>query len=443
MSATRRDHFPRTAPLAACLAMALGLALPLRTGATTVWSVNSCADDFSAGTLRQAVASAKDGDFVDLSGLRLTCSMITLAHGEIPVAVNNLKFEGDMSFPGWVTIDAANGSRVLHHTGSGYLDVNYLKLTGGKYTSTTGSAVGGCIASSGTVRLRWSTVSNCSVEVSGKAPSSAFIAGGAGIYAPAVSLYESQISGNTAIAANYNNFASGGGIKTSKFTSSYSTISGNVASGSNTATGAAGGVFAGIASIHHSTIDSNQASDRVGGVSLGHFSSDTELIETSTISGNSAKSVGGLEVFASSLHLYNSTIAFNTSTTRQGAYLQGNATIVSSIIAKNSSASTFQDLFVGSGFTFLGNSNLIMSSNTAPADTISADPQLAPLAYHGELRRTHALNPSSPAVDQGVATAAGGSTDERGLNRSVGLAPDIGAYERQNHDDEIFYSGFD
>jgi hypothetical protein len=79
-----------------------------------------------------------------------------------------------------------------------------------------------------------------------------------------------------------------------------------------------------------------------------------------------------------------------------------------------------------------------------PGDTIVADPQLTPLADHGGPTRTHGLSLSSPAIDHGSNIGIL-STDQRGMgfSRIVGTSADIGAYERQADDDELFYGGFD
>jgi hypothetical protein len=65
------------------------------------------------------------------------------------------------------------------------------------------------------------------------------------------------------------------------------------------------------------------------------------------------------------------------------------------------------------------------------------------LSLHGGETAVHALNPSSPAVGNG--NNVGSFTyDQRGFGfaRNVGGATDIGAYEHQLIDDEIFYDGF-
>jgi hypothetical protein len=85
-----------------------------------------------------------------------------------------------------------------------------------------------------------------------------------------------------------------------------------------------------------------------------------------------------------------------------------------------------------------GNSLLSVPSNSIVNATI-AHPKLTPLADRGGPTQTHGLSLSSPAIDIGFAN--GQSFDQRGLPRSVGGA-DIGAFERQVDDDELFYSSF-
>ena len=74
----------------------------------------------------------------------------------------------------------------------------------------------------------------------------------------------------------------------------------------------------------------------------------------------------------------------------------------------------------------------------------TANPKLAPLGNHGGITRTCALSTLSPATDQGDNTIPL-FDDQRGIgyDRSVGFGPDIGAYERQENDDEIFADGVD
>ncbi len=77
--------------------------------------------------------------------------------------------------------------------------------------------------------------------------------------------------------------------------------------------------------------------------------------------------------------------------------------------------------------------------------TAPIDPSLVKPGYGVRLiLRTHALLATSPANDAGnnlqalVIDARGA-----GFDRMAGAGADIGAYERQINDDELFYSGFD
>jgi hypothetical protein len=63
-----------------------------------------------------------------------------------------------------------------------------------------------------------------------------------------------------------------------------------------------------------------------------------------------------------------------------------------------------------------------------PTDLLDTDPLLAPLADYGGPTLTHALLPGSPAIDSGAAVP-GLATDQRGVARPQGAAPDIGAFE--------------
>jgi hypothetical protein len=67
---------------------------------------------------------------------------------------------------------------------------------------------------------------------------------------------------------------------------------------------------------------------------------------------------------------------------------------------------------------------------------------LTPLADRGGPTRTHALSLGSPAIDAGSNVGAL-ATDQRGPTREVNGQPDIGAFERQADEDQLFHSGFE
>lgn len=411
---------------------------------SAIRNVINCADDGSVGTLRQVVAVAADNDYIDLSGLG--CSSITLQSGEISTARNGLTLHGPTDHA--LTIATATTSRLLHHTGTGSFTIDHLVLSGGKYTSSTGSAKGGCVNSSGGVNLYSSTVIGCTVSVMGTGSFPAYADGG-GIYAARyLATNRSQIFNNQALAFDANH-ALGGGAVCHGLYGGYSTLSGNTAVGVTSGSGIGTGgalVVAGSVYLSFSTIDSNQA-DVAAGIYQSGTVGDQLKIRNSTISGNKASGLVGGIYALSPLHLDNSTVAFNSA--NSDAAIDVNASVIaySSIIAKNSvSTGAFADLYVaGAGSTLTGSHNLIVSSNLGLSGTLTANPRLVPLANHGGLTRTHALLPLSPAVDQGST----GTTpllfyDQRGsgFSREVpSFAPDIGAYERQVNDDEIFYDG--
>src|SRR5262249_11183309 len=61
-------------------------------------------------------------------------------------------------------------------------------------------------------------------------------------------------------------------------------------------------------------------------------------------------------------------------------------------------------------------------------DLVNTDPLLGPLADNGGPALTMALLPGSPAIDAGI-SINGVTTDQRGVPRPQGIAPDIGAFE--------------
>ena len=66
----------------------------------------------------------------------------------------------------------------------------------------------------------------------------------------------------------------------------------------------------------------------------------------------------------------------------------------------------------------------------APFDKVVADALLGPLADNGGPTLTHALLAGSLAIDAGDPASAP-ATDQRGVTRPQGAAPDAGAYEAE------------
>ena len=413
--------------------------------------VTSCADDNSAGTLRAVLASAADGDTVDLTAL--TCGTITLALGAVQSDVDNVTIVG----PGrdQLTIDAAHLDRAIVLGGAGTLSIADVTIVNGYLP---GDYNGGCVRSYGSLSLTRTTVSGCEIAAVG------YAAGGGAAARADMSVVDSTISGNSISASsNYYGYLYGGGVNAvGTMTITGSSVSGNTQQFLGDVTPYSIAYGAGMAShsdttITASTIDGNAGSTYGGGVFVvGQSGVFTRLsILRSTISGNAASlggggvSVGGLfDANVSSFVLHGSTIAENTTGGAGGGLRFRDYTLAdvqSTIVASNVAASN-ADLDAVESLAIYGADNLIDEADpdvALPADTLHGDPGLQPLADNGGPTRTHALAAASPAIDAGN-NYFDDAFDQRGAGyvRVSGGRADIGAFEVQA-DDRIFAEGFD
>lgn len=163
----------------------------------TIQIVTTC-DDAGAGSLREALAGAADGDTIDLSAL--TCSTITLTSGELVSTADSLTLRG----PGRdaLAIDGNAQDRVLIHTGS--LQILDLTIANGHSAFRAG-----CLYVRGNLVLTRSTVSGCRAgnELSNG------VSGGGAVVIGNLELHASTLSGNTAATVAPQEFitAYGGG----------------------------------------------------------------------------------------------------------------------------------------------------------------------------------------------------------------------------------------
>jgi hypothetical protein len=468
----------RQKPLSRCLAVSLALGAPVPALAATTWTVNTCSEPSSGsgttGSLRFAAANAASGDTIDMTGL--TCGTISLTTGAIKFAQDDLTITG----PGMNELyisgkykDVIEPNRIIKHTGTGTLKITGLSMIFGELTSTTGSALGGCLYSAGYAKLY--SVGTVACEAS---TTSGYSKGG-GIYAKGGLLMKySNLAYNTAYAGTSGKAAGGGATTPGNFTAKYSTISHNEASGaSGNAAGFGGGLnLSGNVTISASTISDNSSGHNQGGIDIysGSSASLEANITNSTISGNSAADfTGGVYVNSGTVEIENSTVVSNTagqnrvgSTTPFIYYAPGVAigksattavTLNSALIANNTSTSGGEyDLSVpvrtATTVTISGANNLVRVTFAAvPPHTIGLScPLLGPLRNNGGLTMTRALLSHSPGIDQGNNTA-GLLEDQRGkfsdtspypYPRVSGSSADIGAYEVQQ-DDIIFNTSFE
>jgi predicted outer membrane repeat protein len=446
-----RGFLPRPRSLAAALSLALiGVATPPSVVAHTtaqLRTVQNC-DDSGPGSLRDVYASAQDGDEVSMT--QLACSTITLTSGPITSGPNAgyVVLQGPLTHS--LTVSGNHAGRVIVHHGSN-LGVRNLYIAAGFANDAGG---GGCIYSSAKVVLTDSTVSDCEVSTSG-----VVAARGGGIRAlGAVVLRTSRVTGNRAHAAAAD--ADGGGLHALYLVSLFqSTIGDNTASSDGSHFARGGGAFAsGYLRCDDTTFSGNGA-DSGGAIYVGNSNQfNMPPITNVTISGNSALGAAGGLFAGRSIKVFNSTITGNGAGFDFGAgiYMSaGDVELHSTIVANNTTGGGLNaaDVAGHAGATITGAHNLVIASTLAlPADTISAEPMLGPLAENSGRAFTHALLPGSPAIDKGE-NPKGLTHDERGFfcppdgqcvqaERTIGAATDIGAFELGGFD-RIFHDAFE
>jgi uncharacterized repeat protein (TIGR01451 family) len=223
-----------------------------------------------------------------------------------------------------------------------------------------------------------------------------------------------------------------------------STISGNAAGGEG-----GGGLFdagSGLAVITGSTFALNTASGLgSGGAMLLDSFTDVSLVND-TIANNRTLGTGqGGGIFergsgSNSLSLLNVTLSHNTTpaaTAGGNLFIQSGATLAlrNTLIAGSDHSGGNLTGSGGAIVNDLGN-NLVDATSasdlplTGPNDLLNVNPGLDPngLQDNGGPTQTIALLAGSPAIDH-ASTSVFPPTDQRGVPRPQGAAPDIGAFE--------------
>jgi len=416
------------------------------------YTVSNCTDH-DPGSLRDVIASVPDGSTITMGG---ACTPITLSSALI-VNQNTLTIDLHFSTSYEMVLDAGHRDRVIFHTGSGKLSLRDMTISNGAASLDSGTVVGGCLWSQGAVELVDSVVSGCElITKDGTAL-------GGGIYASSgLYLTGATLTGNLAWANGSGSAKGGGAYSKQRLYAHYSTVSGNNAKyDTHNATASAGGGLyaASIVTIQSSVVDNNRAGLGAGiEIHANGGSATVGHLVNSTISGNAAANGGGGVATNAIIEIDNSTIAFNSaqSASGGGGVLVGASQpigLYSTIVANNSAPSGAKyDANLGSApsANVYGDHDLVVSANAPlPAGTVRLDPQLQPLRDNGGATRTHAVVAGSPAIDAGSNRQNLGH-DQRGpcglrFLRSVGVGPDIGAFEWQAPGDgeTIFKDGFD
>jgi predicted outer membrane repeat protein len=308
-------------------------------------------------------------------------------------------------------------------------------------TTVSGNSAGGVVASPHFFGGRaYITIIDCTISGNFRTT------GGGGIFATntSLSVANSTISGNSTGSSGGGISVSGSGLVPGSSIVN-STISGNSAktsgggiSGgatvenstiSGNSAGMSGGGISGGATVENSTISGNSAGMSGGGISGG------ATVENSTISGNSAGTSGGGIYNNSSLDVTLSTITGNSAPSGGGIYNVGSVEVSNTILnAGASGENIFNDGGTVTSFGYNLSSDDGGGYLTGPGDQINTDPLLGPLQDNGGPTFTHALLPGSPAINEGDPNFSPPPLyDQRGcsFDRVFNGRIDIGSFETQ------------
>jgi hypothetical protein len=397
---------------AATIRLILACALTISAHATTITVSNT--NDNGAGSLRQALADANDGDTIDATSIS---GVIMLTTGELlvdkSVTINGAGAEV-------LAVDGDATSRVFQTTSG--VTISNLTIRNGR-DDVRG---GGILAGEGAT----STITNCAI--SGNLAGGIQGQGGGIFNGGTLTIVNSTVSGNTAGAAGGVSADGGGIFNGGTLTIVNNTISGNMAISK---AGAGAGIFNnGTATIVNSTVSDNTAITGAGIHNAGALT--TVTITNSTLSGNAAVAYGGACFNQGTLQIANSTLSDNSANIGGGVLTQGMLQIGNTILKRGDSGEnihSFGELIVTSlGYNL--SSDDAAGALTGPGDQINTDPVLGPLQDNGGPTFTHALLPGSPAINAGDPSFTPPPFfDQRGpgFDRVVNSRIDKGSFEVQ------------
>ena len=361
------------------------VALPVHAATISVTNTN----DSGAGSLRQALAVAHDGDSITFA----VSGTITLTSGALVVAKS-------------VTI-----------SGPGADQLSIVGIPFQSVFAVAAATISGLM-----------TVRNC--VISDNSRSGIYITTGEfGVVT--ATILSTTVSGNSAggVVAAPNPFGGRAYI-----TITDCTISGN----STTLNG--GGILgaATLLTVANSTISGNSAGTSGGGISVSPGPVGVDLdssIVNSTISGNSAGTSGGGIGTSTTLRVANCTITGNSAPSGGGIYNVGSVEVSDTILNAGASG---ENIFNDGGTITSDGYNLSSDDGggylTGPGDQTNTDPLLGPLQNNGGPTFTHGLLPGSPAIDAGDPNfSPPPSNDQRGcpFDRVSNGRIDIGSFETQ------------
>ena len=312
---------------AAAICLSLTCAAGLFASPTTIIVTNT--NDNGAGSLRQALVDANDGDTIDATGIS---GVITLTTGQLLVD-KSVTING----PGadMLAIDGNAASVVFFIFRN--LPGETVTISGLTIRNGSGGSFGGGIENEETLTVTNSTISG---NVVGE------LGGGIGNSGTAT-IINTIISGNSA--------SQGGGIyNPGMMTVINSTISGNMGRSSGGACATADGTL----EITNSTLSDNSA-DVGGGIENG---GGTITITNTTVSGNSAREGGGVFLpHTTTMTIVNSTLSNNTAARGGGIYNVGTLEVTNSTVSGNTSTGDTAGDGGGAGYN-AGTLNIVSST---------------------------------------------------------------------------------
>ncbi len=220
----------------------------------------------------------------------------------------------------------------------------------------------------------------------------------------------------------------------------------------NRASNGGGVASVGMLQVARSLLEGNIAQGFGGGI---HSTGANLLVESSTISGNSGGTSGGIAFFSGDSTARTATLTavsvIGNRSDRQtgGLYVEGSGSVAivgGSVFARNvvlsgGGGEALHDFGTQkSGKITSADYNILVKPGTTLSpyglnDQVGVDPQLGPLAYNGGRTRTYAIGLASPARDRGAPGFLGSLalTDQRGEPRVWPSPPggrvDVGAFE--------------
>jgi len=308
------------------------VSLSVTASAATITVINT--NDSGAGSLRQAVADAADGDVIDAD----IPGTITLTSGAIMIT-HEIEINGPSS--GTLVVDADDNSRVFHAHGAAVTITDLTMRNGhapdGAAFGGSGEDGGGVYAATDPLTLQNCIIENC-VAGDGVAGTNGLGGDGGGVYsAGALTMTNCTVQNCLAGNGGTNSLdegvigGSGGGIYVQQadlhsFTDCLidSNAAGNGGMGTSVGPdGNGGGVrFSGAVTFTRCTISNNQGGQNGGGA-FSSFNDGTVTFEDCTIKDNDAGTAGGVYLYNTSATFTGCTFDGNTSGTTGGGILIG------------------------------------------------------------------------------------------------------------------------